>query len=360
MSQIMTAYSAAGRPIWPVPPASLFGSFRAGKPRESAQAPVVFLVHAGPAGWAASIRHSANDITTSAKMLLGPWTHCRALLNADWMAGCVCDSRGAPSEPTHAAALAILLALHEASRQWDLRSVTLLIRAPSAAALRALDRGCSTDPALQDIACLFTAACVDLRLAQPQFLLAPVTAHAELPTQAVLARLAADSATPRLRRIIHLLAIKAGLRITLDLFASAGNAWGPRYFSEIREAGAEGQDAFTQSSWASSVCPECQSARPEFVLLYPPFPLIREALARARADQAHGILVVPYAASSPWWHSALSASLTRVGNIQRATRIPCSPLFVANQTNPAGHFLAVPDLLALRQALALRAHGPGP
>lgn len=393
MSRIVADYGTAGRPIWPVPPASLFGSFCAGKLRAPVLATVVFLVHAGPAGWAASLRHSADGINAPAEMLLGPWTHCRALLNADWMAGCVCDSRGAPAEPTHAAALAILLALHEASRRWDLRSVTLLIRAPSAAALRALERGSSTDPALQDIVCLFTAACVDLRLSQPLFLLAPVTAHEELPTQAVLARLAADSATPRLRRIIHRLASKAGLRITLDLFASAGNAWGPRYFSEIREVGAEGQDAFTQSSWASSVCPECQSARPEFVLLYPPFPLIREALARARADQAHGILVVPYAASSPWWHSAMTASLTRVGPIQRAIRIPCSPLFVANQTNPAGHSLAVlhfdfwqdptprprpclhahaprpaghrlptcdpPDLLALRQALALLAHGSG-
>jgi hypothetical protein len=35
------------------------------------------------------------------------------------------------------------------------------------------------------------------------------------------------------------------------------------------------------------------------------------------------------------------ASHTRVGPIQRAIRLPCSPLFVSAQSNPAGHFLAV-------------------
>ena len=35
------------------------------------------------------------------------------------------------------------------------------------------------------------------------------------------------------------------------------------------------------------------------------------------------------------------ASHTRVGPIQRAIRLPCSPLFVFAQSNPAGYFLAV-------------------
>ncbi len=35
------------------------------------------------------------------------------------------------------------------------------------------------------------------------------------------------------------------------------------------------------------------------------------------------------------------ASLTRVGPIQRAIRLRCSPLFVSAQSNLAGHFFAV-------------------
>ena len=67
-----------------------------------------------------------------------------------------------------------------------------------------------------------------------------------LPSPAVLARLAVDSATPRLHQVIDHLAYKAGIRISLDLFASTSNAWGPWYFSETREVDAEGLDAFAQ------------------------------------------------------------------------------------------------------------------
>ena len=387
MNQILVQYGTAGRPIWPVPPASLFGAFCAGQLQEPAQATIVLLVHAGPAGWAATLRHSLLAPASPATVLRGHWLGSHTLLNADWMAGCLCDQLGSPVDPVHASALAILMAFHAASRLHDLGHVTLLIRGPSMAALRALDRGCSADPALQDITCLFTTACAQLRLTQPRFLLAADPTLEVPPLLAALDHLAADSATPRLRRVITRLARRAGLRISLDVFASASNAWGPRYFSETREAGSEGIDAFAQSSWSSSTCPLCACSRPEFVLLYPPFPLIWQALARAQADQAHGILVVPYAASSPWWHSAMLASRTRVGPIQLAIRLPCSPLFVSAQSNPAGHFLAVlhfdfwqgssprpracphthllrpagfrtppsdlPDRLAMRQALAL-------
>ena len=322
-----------------------------------------------------------------ATILHGPWTSCRTLVNAPWMAGCLCDELEAPTENSHAAALAILLALDAASRLHALRHVSVLIRSPSMVALSALQRGTSADPGLQDLVCLFTAACVSWAIPRPQFLLADDTSIDDLPSPAALARLTTDSATPRLRLVIARLAYRAQQRISLDLFASHTNTWGARYFSETREADAEGLDAFAQSSWSMSFCPHCNKARPDFVLLYPPFPLIKAALQRAQADQAHGILVVPYAASSPWWHSAMLASRTRVGPIQRAIRLPCSDSFVSNRSNPDGHFLAVlhfdfwqgptprlrpcphahlrrplgvrtppcdpPDRLALRQALAL-------
>ena len=387
MDQVITDFGIAGRPIWPAPPASLFSSFCSGSLTGPTTATIVLLVYPGPAGWAAALRHSAANMAEPATILHGPWTSCRTLVNAPWMAGCLCDELEAPTENSHAAALAILLALDAASRLHALRHVSVLIRSPSMVALSALQRGTSADPGLQDLVCLFTAACVSWAIPRPQFLLADDTSIDDLPSPAALARLTTDSATPRLRLVIARLAYRAQQRISLDLFASHTNTWGARYFSETREADAEGLDAFAQSSWSMSFCPHCNKARPDFVLLYPPFPLIKAALQRAQADQAHGILVVPYAASSPWWHSAMLASRTRVGPIQRAIRLPCSDSFVSNRSNPDGHFLAVlhfdfwqgptprlrpcphallrrplgvrtppcdpPDRLALRQALAL-------
>ena len=261
-------------------------------------------------------------------------------------------------------------------------------------ALNALQRGSSAEPALQNITCLFSAACIDLTLPQPRFQLAADSDVEDLPSPAVLARSAVDSSTPRLCRVIGRLAFKADIHFSLDLFASCSNAWGPQYFSETSNVAAEGLDAFAQPSCSSFRCPVCARARPKYVLLYPPFPLIRAALLRAQADQAHDILVVPYTATSPWWHTVLLASSTRVGPIQRALRLPCSNLFVSTRSNPADHFLAVlhfdfwqgpsprprpclhtllprarqagsrtpacdpPDCLAIRQALAMLLDAP--
>ena len=94
------------------------------------------------------------------------------------MAGCLCDELEAPADP---AALAILLALDAASHLHDLQHVSVLIRGPSKGALWALQRGSSVDPALQDVACLFTAACLGLAIPRPTFLLANDAAAEDLP-----------------------------------------------------------------------------------------------------------------------------------------------------------------------------------
>ena len=88
-----------------------------------------------------------------------------------------------------------------------------------------------------------------------------------------------------LREVISSLAVTAGSRITLDLFASRSSAFCPHYFSEAPEPDSEGQDALGQPNWAASVCPMCQRLRLEFVLLHHPFHLITRAVKKAQFDQ---------------------------------------------------------------------------
>jgi hypothetical protein len=46
---------------------------------------------------------------------------------------------------------------------------------------------------------------------------------------------------------------------------------------------------------------------------------------------------VPYAATAPWWPTILRASRTDAR--RHPLRIPCSPTYVDNQSNPAGYYL---------------------
>ncbi len=169
----------------------------------------------------------------------------------------------------HQHSLAIFLALNRVGSQLAYARSPLLIRSPPARAIQALQHGSSSDPVLQDIAMLFQAACMDLRISPPMYLLAPAASTANIRPNLIPGFVLQDSATPALRRISRDLAARASLRISLDLFATTSNTFCPHYFSEFNEQEAEGQDALSQPSWASSVCPTCAHLRPEFVLLYP-------------------------------------------------------------------------------------------
>jgi hypothetical protein len=175
----------------------------------------------------------------------------------------------------------------------------------------------------------------------PCFFLRPAPVSVSRPEPCTGVALS-DSATPALRRIIRALTARSGNRISIDLFASAANTACPRYFSEFYEQEAEGQDALSQPSWASSVCPTCALRRPEFVLLFPPFPLICQAVRKAQCDRAHGILVVPFA-TADWWHTVVSAAVPRshTNRLKPAPRIACDPRHVSRQSNPPGYYLAV-------------------
>ena len=99
----------------------------------------------------------------------------------------------------HQLALASLLGFNALAEQLPLRAHTLVIRVPSHAVARAMARGSSSDPAIQDVVMLFLTACMDRRLARPLFFpCSPTSAPA--PLTAAQARLAQiDSASDLLQ-----------------------------------------------------------------------------------------------------------------------------------------------------------------
>ena len=334
MLRILDECGTRGQPMWPTPPATLFGAFCADD--SPLDAPLVLLTAASDSGWGAACRSSP---TGPAAPVGGTWGCTTGLLGASWMAGFTLGHTGSPQAEEHRQALSVLLSLHALARTTSLCQRSILVRCPSPIAVLALQQGVSADPILQDIALLFTVACLDWQIDAPAFLLAQGTVDS--PPGALPPCTLTDTSAPRLRMIIRSLAQQASQRISLDLFATAGNAICPRFCSQFGEPAAELQDAFSQPSWASSLCPVCGASRPEFVLLYPPFHLIGAAVRRAQADQAHGILVVPFATTASWWYTVSQVSLTRTDRRTRALCLPCSPDFVQSQSNPLGHKLAV-------------------
>ena len=338
MLQAIDEFGAAGQPIWPLDPAAALGRFRTSAPDPDGKPIMVALAHANPTGWGLTIRTSPDQPPA---LFHGSWASARALVSAPWMAQPAFTSDDHPIEPAHQFALAVLLGLKLASSQLPLAASTLLIRLPCRIAARALARGSSQDPALQDMALLLQSACMDQQLRPPLFLPSPLLTPPD-PLSTAATRVAlADSATPRLRTFIKSLAILAGAQLTIDLFASTTNAQCPRFYSMAPEAAAAGTDAFAKDSWADSTCPWCQRRRPDFVLLYPPHGLARTAIMRAHQDQAQGIAILPCAHTAPWWHTAMAASCSPVRSFQPFHRLRCSDKNVNHRTNPPGFFLAV-------------------
>ncbi|KYQ53564.1 hypothetical protein ALC60_00091, partial [Trachymyrmex zeteki] len=75
----------------------------------------------------------------------------------------------------------------------------------------------------------------------------------------------------------------------IDLFATRVNAKCEKYVSWIRDPGAIAVDAFTLD-WSKF-----------FFYAFPPFILVAKVLQKIRADEAKGIVVVPFWPAQPWF-----------------------------------------------------------
>jgi hypothetical protein len=311
MLRTIDEFGTSGQPIWPILAASAHGHFLAGSRPGTLPPVAAAFIHATPLGWGASLRLNRDSPPVFAS---GPWEPARALISPGWTAQPAFSKAGCPLEPCHQLALAALMGLTAIIRLIPAGAASLLLRVPDAQATRALLRGSSSDPVLQDISMLFTTACFELNIPRPWLLEAPSSRssppdHAADPHTASM-----DSANSRLRRLVHDTARQAGLHLTIDLFATASNTQCPRFYSTSPEPASAGVNALDQDSWAHSLCPWCQAIRPECCLLFPPFPLLRASLLKARADQAHGIAIVPCAHTAAWWPIILDASRTKPGS----------------------------------------------
>ena len=311
MLRAIDEYGTTGQPIWPILAASAHGHHLAGSPPGALPPVASALVHATPLGWGLSIRLTRDSVPL---FLTGPWTPARALLSTGWTAQPAFTEDDCPTEPRHQLALAALMGLTAFNRLTPTGPAALLLRIPDAQVARALQHGSSPDAVLQDITMLLTTCCMELHIPRPWTLAAPPLSPIPHLPVAALCTACADSAASQLRLLVRELANRAGLNITIDLFASTTNAQCARFYSHHPEPASAGVDALTQDSWATSLCPWCQALRPEFCLLFPPFPLLRASLLKARADQAHGIAIVPNSHTAPWWPTLMAASKTRPGS----------------------------------------------
>ena len=335
MLRTIDELGTAGQPIWPASPAATLGAFRSGTgPPGCATA----LVHLSPTQWGMSVRLSPVSAPVP---LHGHWAAARALCFGPWMSAPAFSEPGVPIEPSHGFALAAVLGISAAASLMDLTACPLVLRIPSSVAARALTRGSSRDPALQEIVLLLQAARLHLRAHHILFLPIPPPSTGASLTGAQQRAASRDSAAPRLISLYRSIASSAGQLITVDLFASTCNAACARFLSLDPEPAAEATDAFLQPSWASSHCPWCQLPRPDFVLLFPPHQLAEAAIRRAEQDQAQGVAILPYAPTATWWLTAISASRTTRSKFQPFYRIRSSGPTLLQGTAAPGSRLAV-------------------
>ena len=126
------------------------------------------------------------------------------------------------------------------------------------------------------------------------------------------------------------------LPITIDLFATAENAFVPRFFARHPEPEAEAADALAQPDWGRSLCPHCSRWHRETVFAFPPLPLLARTLAKARADGIRGVFVVPFTPSHPTWPVLAAASLTHIdGQLDRCVIVPNSEPYVRTSGSSA-------------------------
>ena len=315
-----------GQPLWPLVPSSFHGAFLAGEAGDAN--PLIITYDASVFGWGAIVRTSPGDTGVE---IVGGFRPAEELLGRAYLEPTrIGDS---PASQVYRETLAGFLATRAASQRFALADYTVVIRGDCVGALTALRKGSFKSPALQNVAILHNQMLITLGVRQPLYLHAPGTVmKAEgidgLSREVASARRELES-LPALRDIVCKEAERFGTRITIDLFAAVENTLVPRFFARYPEPAAEAVDALAQPDWGRSLCPHCRRWHRETVFAYPPMPLLERTLAKARADGARGVLVVPFTPSHPTWPVLEAASLTHVeGQFNRCVIVPNNASYV--------------------------------
>ena len=304
---VLSDYATRGRPLWPLAPSTLYAAFLAG---ETGTARVAIITwDASLHGWGMVLRWWANR---AGKVIIG------SLPDSE-------DMR----HPVRRDTLAGTLALEAAALEIDLSDAVVVLRNDAVGALTALRKGSFGSTFLQQCAmraCYLQrrVGCTALHLHAPGRTL--VEEGVDDLSRAGALDVAGPASSPFLREQMLRLAKAVGWSVTVDVFASESNAVVPRFFARYAEPSAEAEDAFTVPDWAFSRCPRCAQLHRETLFAYPPPPLLNAFVAKARADGARALVVVPLSVASPSWNKLLRASVLHDGvGYVRVRRQPSSP-----------------------------------
>ena len=301
-------FAPAGSPLWPAVPSSAYAALLSGAER------LVFCSltwDASPHGWAALARWW--DVS-------GPHPVLRdLLLIGSWPAG------WDVSEQPFREALGGALAFDALIRAVDVRGRLCILRNDASAAVAAFRKGSSKSAPMQRCALLLDQLAADADVDYLPWHVPGLQLVAEgiddasragdamgagVNLAAALGPAVGELLWARIQAVLH----AAGWRVTVDAFASESNARAQRYWSAFLEPGSEALDALSVLDWGQSRCPVCGSCHREVVYAFPPPELLRAAVAKALADSALCVLVVPVSILAPHWNKLLAASVLDQGS----------------------------------------------
>ncbi len=288
----MEEFTDSGVPLWPFVPSTLYAAFLAG---ETAAARVVVITwDASVYRWGMVLRWWDNRHGKVVVSTLPCTSDMEHQVRSDMLAGC--------------------LAFEAAERLLDLSGATVIFRNDAVGALTAMRKGSFSSTFLQHWAMWIcrrqrAARCSPLYLHAPGRVL--VTEGVDDASRTLAEEVAGPVSGPELRRRVMTVAAECGWYITVDAFASAENAFAPHFFARYAKARAEAEDAFTVPDWGCSECPSCRRLHLVVLFAYPPPALINRFLAKARADGARALVVVPLSVNAPYWNKFLRASVVR-------------------------------------------------
>lgn len=288
--ELIYRFAPTGSALWPFVPSSLYGAFLRG---ETAGAHIAVLAwDSSPIGWGLVIR---THELPNGRLIVGTWAPHQfsdAQVHRETLGGC--------------------LSLEAASSVVDLHGATIIFRNDAVGALAALRKGNSQSPVLQDLAVRLSLKCAALEV-QPLFLHAPgkdlVAEGIDGASRDLASNIAGPACSTALRGLLFNVAAELSWTITVDAFASECNRLVPRFFSEFAEPGAEAVDALSVTDWDTSICPFCSMHHRETLFAFPPRFLLRRFIAKALADRARALVLVPFSITSAYWPALMTVAL---------------------------------------------------
>ena len=288
---VLDEHAFSGVPLWPFVPSSLYAAFLAG---ETGPAHIVAITwDASQFGWG---------------MVLRWWDN----LDGKVVVGTLPDTPDMQIQ-VRRETLGGYLAFEATERLLDLSGATIIFRNDAVGALSAFRKGSFHSTFLQQCSMRLCRRQRPLRCS-PLYLHAPGRVLIDEGVDAASRSMAKEVAGPVsgkfLRDKVSAVALRLDWHITVDAFASHENTLVPRFFARYAEPMAEAEDAFSVGDWGCSLCPSCNCWHREVLFAYPPTKLIPRFIAKARADGARAVVVVPLAVSAPYWARLLRASVS--------------------------------------------------